>query len=541
MANYQVWVSSTHITSQQVSPKGRVAFRYKKNGDEITYSKDLSDKLTFVGANYTLLDVLSGYVCEVVTITVKRQCSGSYTDFWVGKFTYLDCEVDKLAKILTVEVKSYDVVNEFKKVWEKKRNIAYTGSLLIPLVYGTQGEYDLLDFTQYNIGVTSVIFSQYHDVGVDVSTYCYEGTYPAWDRNYIGSVVPELVHYWHRITVNAPCVSGSPAPPYAGVTWNLVQNNCGVDSTSKYARCPGTGYAVVSTCPNGRILNDVLVNLFSDYTVKSDFFGINPDATNPSNAAYTFATKYLRKLILHQKSDIKRPNSSNLATASAYNITQKSLLEDFQVLFNTRWTIVGSILRIEHASYFSGGTGLDLSAAPQKMFFTTDKTDYVEKEYFEYMDEKSSELFKPYPITYNCGEGEKKYKLQNFSTDLVFIYEKDNSEVISDAGFVLLSTQIISTKYYVINDNIPLSFPVLHANLHKHARLQPVGYMNDSGTPISFFTSKKIRQQPAFTVPLCCDVSFTPTDTITGMDGAAELASAEYDILNDTLKVELLY
>jgi hypothetical protein len=542
MAKIQVWVQSTHISSQQVAPKGKILFKYKRSGDEIAYSKDLAGKLTFVGANYTLLDTLSAYPCEVVTITIKRECAGSYTNFWVGKFTYLDCEVDKLACILTVEVKSFDALSEIKKTWENKYNFAINGGIsIIYDVYGTVGEYNIIDFTQYNIGTTSTPYAQYHDPLVDVSTYCYDGTYPTWDKNYIGSVAAELVHYWHRIVVNSPCVSGSPAPPYSGITWNLVQNNCGVDSTAKYARCPNSGYTVVSSCPNGRLFNSVVVALLTGYTVKSDFFGINPDATSPSNAAYTFATAYLQKIIVHQKSDIKRPTSSDRATTSAFEITLKSFLEDLAALFNVKWSVSGSIFRLEHASYFTSAAGLDLEDVPQKMFFTTDKVEYVEKETFEYMDRLCSNLFKPFPIKYDCGEGEKKYKLQNFSTDLLFIYGNDNNDAVVDAGFVLLSTQLVSSKYYVINDNIPLSYPVLHANLFKHARLQPIGYMNDSNTPISFSTWKKIRQQPAFTVPLCCDVDFDPADSITGADGQAELASGEYDILNDTLRVELLY
>jgi len=105
----------------------------------------------------------------------------------------------------------------------------------------------------------------------------------------------------------------------------------------------------VVNIPNGVRLDDILSTFTPcSLSIVSDFFGINPDSTAPTNTPYTEAGDNLQDLLFFQKSDVKRPTASNIATSGKTSF--KKIMAVLDTMFNVKYRISGSELRIEHVS-----------------------------------------------------------------------------------------------------------------------------------------------------------------------------------------------
>lgn len=541
MANYKVYIESTNIPLTQVKPLGKIIFSYKRRNNDITYKQALKGDLLFMGDDYTLIKQLSNSVCEEVTISFFRTCNGSDSIFWRGQFTFLDCSYDTAKCTISVSPKQKIIENLFKETIDEKVNF-FSQIPVIPKVTGIVGIYETVEINSANL--TNAPSDCISDASINVSDWCCKKI----DLFYIpdgNNITIDARSYWVRILVKNQCFNGVPKVPYGTNLFSLVQDNCSSNGTADWKRCPNNTYSVTPSLRNGRKLKELMIYLFSrlGVTIISDFFRINEDNTAPNNIAYDYANNYLQTLVFHQKSDVKRPSDSDAAIYLAFEISLKDLLDDLKTMFNIRWVFdENSTVRIEHLSYFEGTSiAHDWSNYPQPLSFTIEKSDYVKKETFNWMDEVATNEFFPHPITYTCGEETVDYKVKNFSADLSFIYANNNPEVVTDKGYLLVSCYENLGEYIVIEENIPMGWQNLHENLHLHGRYQPIGYINNENTPTAFLSYKRIRKQGAFTVPLCCDVNFNPMLLVQGADGTAEIESAEYDILNDSLTVELLY
>ena len=79
----------------------------------------------------------------------------------------------------------------------------------------------------------------------------------------------------------------------------------------------------------------------------------------------------------------------------------------------------------------------------------------------------------------------------------------------------------------------------IHANLFMHYRPFISGTMNQEAT--TFLTTQKIQKQPEFTVGLCCDEGFDPTQYITTQLGQGRIMDSTENIKKDTLQLQLNY
>lgn len=289
------------------------------------------------------------------------------------------------------------------------------------------------------------------------------------------------------------------------------------------------------------VLNYLIGELGCGLTVKSDFYNINPDATNPDNLAYTYSEQNFHHMTLHQKSDVKRPDATNPATANAYGIRTEDLLNDLKKLHNVDWRIQdnGTTFRIEHLSYFEASTGQDLSSVNIKEEYEFDKENSQRVEQFKFMDELASDYFRGSNIEYNCGEGVKDIKLSIISTDVVTIQNTASDQAISDKGFVLISNELQDGSYVIIDENKPQSWTDLHENLFRHGRAYPTGKIN--GVDMSFISSVYRKKAVPFTHELCCDDAFSEDDLITTELGDGQIITAEYDLKRNKMTYELAY
>ena len=84
---------------------------------------------------------------------------------------------------------------------------------------------------------------------------------------------------------------------------------------------------------NARTLEDVLQGAIDDIDcgiteIRSDYFGINPPGTAPSNTAYDYAGDHLQNMLIFDKSDIVRVTASNDATVLTATI--RGFLDDIR-------------------------------------------------------------------------------------------------------------------------------------------------------------------------------------------------------------------
>ena len=101
-----------------------------------------------------------------------------------------------------------------------------------------------------------------------------------------------------------------------------------------------------------------------------------------------------------QKSDIKRPTSSNPATAA--NTTWNDFMNILKTMFNVYWIYDGVNVIVEHYSYFSKTAGLDLRT--QAIAVKSNKYSYDKPEMPKYENSYGQRLhiaFVGVPIWYD--------------------------------------------------------------------------------------------------------------------------------------------
>jgi hypothetical protein len=312
--------------------------------------------------------------------------------------------------------------------------------------------------------------------------------------------------------------------------------------------------------PNGVRLDDILSTFTPcSLSIVSDFFGINPDSTAPTNTPYTEAVENLQDLLYFQKSDVKRPTASNFATIGRTSF--KKIMAALDTMFNIKYRIAGSELRIEHVSYFTQATGLDLTVAPfsdyidGKISTTYDNTDAAKSERWLWM-ETVSPMFTCEPIRYaeECllsdAQDEIPYTAEDLNSDVLYI--QGNPDRVDDKGFVPIAAYRNGSDYYLVQEtnlvdsnlypNSHLAWANLLAHYHTYDRLYPTGTMN--GDPITFDSSRRRKVGEPIEIILSnasfWDV-FDPGNTVETALGVGEVTRAGYETLTCQLSLNVRY
>jgi len=346
---------------------------------------------------------------------------------------------------------------------------------------------------------------------------------------------------------------------YDSIQSNILENNS--DEINEVYKVVGLGdNNEPIPIPNGVRLDDILTTFTPcSLTIVSDFFGINADSTAPTNTPYTEASQNLQDYLWFQKSDVKRPQASNIATSGKTSF--KKIMEVLQVMHNVRYRITGSELRIEHVSYFLSAAGLDLTAAPYSSYIdgktstTYDNTDAAKSERWEWM-ETVSPMFTCIPIRYaeECllsdAQDEITYPAQEMNSDVLYI--QGNPDRVDDKGFVPVAAYRNGSDYYLVQEtnlvdgnlypNSHLAWANLLAHYHTYERLYPTGTMNNSATTFDSSRRRKVGE------PLEIILSnasywnvFSAGDSVETVIGVGEVTRAEYDTLTCRLGLNVRY
>jgi hypothetical protein len=332
---------------------------------------------------------------------------------------------------------------------------------------------------------------------------------------------------------------------YGGIFTN---NIIGLDATGN------------SNLSNGKELGPLLESLLEPcgLTVISNFYNINPDATNPDNDYYTNAAVDFPAIVLYQITDLARLDESESATTALMKV--KQLLDALKIVGNCDCEIDGTVLRIEHLSYWPTTVNIDLTQAEflqyieDKWKYTYDEQSQPKEEIIGWdsdTDGRGND-FDGYPITYfnDCvndveNKQPKVYKATGYLSNLRFIagnedyYDTTNILVmVSTTNLVINSaTQPISHNY-VLNGNLAMGY--LLPRYYDYGRPFKMGHINNVNTPM--FTILRNRLQAPIIIPFDCNDylnNFDPAGLVKTQLGACEIETATYTDPDATMEFKL--
>lgn len=278
---------------------------------------------------------------------------------------------------------------------------------------------------------------------------------------------------------------------------------------------------------NGLTLEQILNCFFQDCDdpVCSNFFGINPDGTNPNNIAYQCAQEDLWNLVFFQGSDILIADADENATK--FNKSWCEFWENLNNVFfgNLRWWFdpVSQCHRIEHVSYqVQANSQLNLTldkfkkCMDGKNRYEYDDLDFPLKEIWRTKDEDKTS-FSYTSIDYNitCSNddsltNEKEYPADCTLLNLSKYYNEystnDDNEIdenLLDSMFIIATDAdgFVKSNAFGLNGVLALEY-----------MLPKYGYWNRplnsglvDGEAKVFFSSMPQRKQREISIEICCD------------------------------------
>lgn len=519
-------LESDSVAPVQVFPTWSGQIDSERVNDGVYFRDKLSGEIRFANDDYGLVKTIPD--CELITIYVEELCVDNWLERWRGTFTTYDVNFDETLCRANVAPKPLDNYVCLLESWDTVRVVTSAGSIVTARPFGGT----------YVVG-TSQCCADCLATPPDPDTpVCSVPT--GWcflENKETPAPCPPGETRWvscfHRITGTGTTLT---PPPY-GTGWTLL-------SGTTWWRCPGDADIAFSPLDQGRWLNDILdylaLNLTCPLTVRSHFFGLNAthDAP-PTNDAYTFADTYCQALQVHQKSDVKRPDSTNPAQTFVWKMTVKKLLEDFQNMFNLFFIIDGDDLIIEHITYFEAVEWLDVTNQNIPLSYEKKDNGAPTKEIFKFVDSDATfpAPFAAQPILYgNCGEGTKETKLNYFSNDVAYIRDTENQEEIADSNFVMVCTEAVGANNAIMENNEPMGWERLHDALHRDRRFFADGTMNGSAS--TFDSTIKTRKLTPFSVSLCCTDTIDPTGYVTTAIGQATVDKITRNYFTDKVTIE---
>jgi hypothetical protein len=547
----RVYIKDTAGDFIEVEPINNAVFEFTRKS--VRYEHKIKTKIVLTRKEDFVLVMSYGWqICSNIDILIQENCDGNWGDYWRGVFKFTDLTIDEENCTISFIPRSntlYDCIG---------RNIANdydlrSGQVPHKIINLRNG------ITYENLGNCTVTIPGVPTVRPPShNQFCLVGNPTHWFSRWTSLAYNSATSEWEGVVTWERVLTFGGCFPPAGVI--QITGNC--TTGGQWASPPINGIWNIANSNRGVTIQDVLVGMINslgcNLTTTSIFLNINPSGVAPVNSAYAYATAYCKNILVFQKSDIKRPNSSNAATTSWIHKAE-SFINDLLLMFNLAYVIEGSMLRIEHVSYFNRVVGLSIPYYNIRNKYEFEKGENIKKETYKFMDDGNSGApFDTSAIIYDCGENNTEYRLSCISTDLLYLQDPANSDSVSDEGFVLISAGIptgitYNPLYYVVGGifgsattNVPnaqFSWKYLHHNLFSWGRKFASGIFegdNPSLIPTRVFQSDKLRKAEQITHPICCAV-FNPVDLVETKLGEGVVESAEHDLWKKTIKLDLRY
>ncbi len=527
------------------------------------YIRKLDTTLILSGADFDWLHAIEQGAnrCLDIDLEIKQICNGVNATDFEGLVKLNECKfLVNVCRVELATVPDDDAVCLDTLLTEEKNILDATGSKTVNIYQGSIVE----DTCTATVGSPSYgyIDTCLADPSAQWVVKTHESVYNGvdWDSETV----------WMREELTVTCTGATPDAP-DGDGWVLITDNCPTDAL--YARkvptvkvkdvYDPTGtteeiYAIslesVTNIDNGRTLEAAFDLWLSDcsLTLVSDFFDINPDATAPTNIAYTEAALKMTDVLVFQKSDVKRPDATNNATF--FSMSLQDLIDSIPC--NIAWAVSGSTFRLEHVSYFAQSNGIDISTKPGVI--NRNNYEYISqeipyREVFKWMDDYGSPDFLGKPIKYSneCNNGEvQNYDFKLVSTDIATMIETPDR--YSDSGICLVSTTLSGANYYInmgagilestrVFFNAAFALSKLHNYYWKHKRPQLSGNMNNSSE--TFLSAIRLKRQEELRMKMCCTemALFDPSELMQTEIGWGEIEAANFDAGTNILTVTILH
>lgn len=564
------------------------------------YSKTFNGKISFRGEVFSRLRRIerSIYICTEQNLKVFRNCGTSEILIFDGFFKLTEGEwnIDRCEVVLKFEKNVPDKCLDQNKTVRVNLFENLSNRITVNTAIAGGGVFEYLEYSEHiSHGDETTVYGGYVWEGAgepedgNWAVYNHEesassslGYNPNDPQSSLDFLYDARTSWVREIVVQDSAITPPPG-------WILLEDNTATNGTKKYAKSAtlyncqsslnfqdaynysrtyscsilGSSSSTASTIDNGlgldSVLNLIVSQFCPDLTVVSDFFQINPE--NPSNINYvTGEPTQVDKIVLFQKSDVKRPTSFN--NASKAWITFEKLIESLSTMFNVYYRVENGVFRLEHISWFSRNAGLDLTLPRYAKYvrgrnnYTYDNANIPAREVWSFKEQSNADDWRG-EIVYNnaCAvvdgrNNEKKYNVDEFMSDVTLALNNPSpdSNVVEDAGFVIVATKVVGGVYYIISEddgagifaiNNTLGWRRLVANYHFHERYLKTGTFNDD--EVEFITTRPFKKGDRLEIPLCCSDDFKPEDFITTKTGEAIVESATFNLLTETLEIVPLY
>lgn len=572
-----------------VVPLGESDFTIDYSRDDsdsnFDYEKQLSGKMTFFGEAYERMMFFeqSMYRCEEQTIEIYNQCDGVENLFFSGKISLNEAEFDRDKCLIVLKFSKDDKNDCFDLNKSEKIDlfslIGTRVSVKTSRIGGGVFEHVIYEKTQSTPSADFVWLGAGNpaDGNWKVTNHL-SFTFLSPTSGAILSWVGRTD--WVREIMEIDC-SQLPDPD-----WILKEDNCGTTGKRKfYAEaeffqcgsrsitndnlaiideyyCKILGENIVNgvnqnQIDNGLWFNTALVEIVKTacpyLNVKSNFFQINPDVVTTTNYV-TLRKSVVDKIMIFQKSDVKRPYASGNATK--FETTLDKFLEIIFQVFNVKWRIIGNEFRIEHVSFFNQSNGIDVTSDELKKYFvgkfkyTYENEKIPRFERFRFSEQSNNEKWKGEIEYKNCVSKGKKSEetivVDEATTDVEFVManSESDSDRVRDDGFVIVSTVSFGGNNYINREdgklNDVFSWEILIRDYLGYNRKEKIGFVNGvERTFVSKIPTKK-GEKFAIPFPLCSSV-FNPDDIITTRIGEGIVDSASFRLKDCMLELSLLY
>lgn len=573
-----------------------IVFEWRKEGEDGFFVKHLESDLRLQNiSKESIFDfdrvysrVRSGQICEPININVTKMCPQGSTDFFNGYLSIIDGTYDIARCVADIKPRSTHGLSCVVDNWEREHNF-YQQSDEVS-VRRLEGVIKSITCTEtYKKELPTVIsdgeggiFWRYavdclpeRDNLVELypkgwTPYRAEMKWTEKKSILISDIrgTLELTTTYIREEWTGSGVPQSEGWIYddsEGVYYRPVPTLLDDETESLEAAIIGNGqlfafrqWRFLDSISNGRRLNDVLESLFRfgcGYEIKSNFFGINPDGTEPDNIAYTFARDYLWELVLLQKLDVLIHDSTEEGTN--YPISLRQLWRNLRVMFNVELRLEDeNYIRIEHVSYYQDRFMLDLTKEHMQRFilhkgqFEYKKEELPRFERWEWMDRLGNPFFDQGEVEYEgvCVDDEENKEI-SYIADMITtdIDGAIAAEAVNEEGFFLVATKdgtIIREapegfEHAYVNG--VLGWRVLLPTLHIWKRKKTHGIMNEENR--RFVGRPKNRVQKDIQVPICCSEidNFQPEDLVKTQFGWGAVESASWNAKTEILTLTLLH
>lgn len=509
---------------------------WKKDTDFGFYRLQWAQSLTFSGDDFDDFFELENSClrCNPVDFRVAVLCEGTETDLVEGEFLLINGDFDKSHCTLEITPTVIDVYSCLLDNWTEEINILQgTPKNLVDLFFGEIQIVRAIEVNTFTGTWISAVESSYPYAtsGTPPGTNLSEAWIPIYSSfqnttqiftgGFQTAAGAEMITDYAR-----EFVAGAISPPgsdWVAVTGGFARPVNRGSQTIQFEPPTSTFFSEFAvsgfstdqfnvTAPieyglsNGVLLSDALDLLFSEcgYTVVSDFYNINPDATAPVNDPYAFAAEHLQNLMLFQKTDITNPDAFQDATSA--KVTRETLLKDLKGLHNIDIRIEGTTVRIEHLSYWTTQNGIDLTVEAPKAIAGLNRWTYAsvklpQFEEWNFSEDQSTDFGETRIRYAECfTKGLKQtFQIGALLTDFPrFLGNKESGT----EGIMILETVSFNGEFVVYENNEGHKLTSLLPALFTYGRPQWQGFIGGNLTDFDAVIPTKQQQPIEFT--LCC-------------------------------------